>query len=88
MTPASRLWIIATFFTLLTPTSTLDATLQKFKESLGLYYDHMEEAQLYNTEWRILTYVNLQEADQNLETVRKYAQLSMNFCKNHQHILD
>ena len=85
MTPASRLWIIATFFTLLTPTSTLDATLQRFKESLGLYYDHMEEAQLYNTEWRILTYVNLQEADQNLETVRKYAQLSMNFCKNHHH---
>jgi hypothetical protein len=43
-------------------------------ESPGLYYDHKGEAQLYNTEWRHVTYVNLQEADQNLETVKKYAE--------------
>jgi hypothetical protein len=36
-------------------------------------------------EWRRLTYINLQEADQNLETIKKYAQLSMDFCKNHEH---
>jgi len=36
-------------------------------------------------EWRILTYINLQEADQNLETIKKYAQLPMDFCKNHEH---
>ena len=61
--------------------------MQHFKdlESPGLYYDHIGEAQLYNTEWRILTYINLQEADQNLETIKKYAQLSMDFCNNHQH---
>jgi hypothetical protein len=58
-------------------------TLQRFKESLGLYYDHIGEAQLYNMEWRILTYINLQEADRNLETIKKYAQLSVEFCKNH-----
>jgi hypothetical protein len=27
----------------------------------------------------------LQEADQNLESVRKHAQLSMNFCETHKH---
>jgi len=85
MTPALRLWTIVALLTILTSASALDATLQRFKESPGLYYDHIGEAQLYNTEWRILTYINLQEADQNLETVRKYAQLSMDFCKNHQH---
>jgi len=36
-------------------------------------------------EWRILTYISLQEADKNVETVKKYAQLSMDFCKNHEH---
>lgn len=59
-------------------------TLQRFKES-GLYYDNIGEAQLHNMEWRILTYINLQEENQNLETVREYAQLSMDFCKNHEH---
>jgi len=32
-----------------------------------------------------LTYIDLQEADRNLETVVKYAQLSKDFCKNHEH---
>ena len=55
------------------------------KESPGLYYDHIGEAQLHNTEWKLLTYIDLQEADQNLETVKKYAQLSMEFCNRHEH---
>jgi len=71
MTPALRLWTIVALLTILTSASALDARLQRLKESPGLYYDHIGEAQLYNTEWRILTYINLQEADQNLETVRK-----------------
>jgi hypothetical protein len=70
MTPALRLRTIIALLTLLTPATALDATLQIFKESPGLYYDHIEEAQLRNTEWRILPYINLQEADQNLETVK------------------
>jgi len=60
---------------LLTPTAAIHATPKKFKELPGLYYDHIEEAQLYNTEWRLLTYIDLQEADQNLESTKKYAQL-------------
>lgn len=71
------------FLSLLLKTYALDVTLQKFKESPGLYYDHIGEAQLYNTEWKIVTYINLQEADRNLKTVRKYAQLSMDFCNSH-----
>jgi hypothetical protein len=67
--------------TLLTPASTLNVTLQRFKESPDLYYDHIGEAQLYNTKWIILTYIDLREADQNVETVRKYAQLSMDFLQ-------
>jgi hypothetical protein len=85
MTPALRLCIIVTLLTLLTATSPLDATLQRFKESPGLYYDHIGGAQLYNRESKILTYINLQEADQNLESVRKYAQLPTEVCETHKH---
>jgi hypothetical protein len=66
MNPTIKLWNVFVLFTLLIPTTSLDATLQRFKESPRLYYDHIGEAQLYNTEWKILTYINLQEADQNL----------------------
>ena len=68
-----------------TATTALDVTLQKFRESPGLYYDYVGEAQLYNTEWKLLTYVDLQEADRNFETVVKYARMSKEFCKNHEH---
>ena len=32
-----------------------------------------------------MTYINLQEADQNLESTKKYAQLSIEFCRKHEH---
>jgi hypothetical protein len=59
--------------------------MQHYKDlkSPGLYYNHI--AQLYNTERKLLTYTDLQEADQNLETVRKYAQLFMEICNKHEH---
>jgi hypothetical protein len=87
MTAALRLWTVSVLLTLLMSATTLDATLQRFKESPCLCYDHIGEAQLCNTEVRILTYINSQEADQNLETIKKSAQLSMDFCKNHEHTL-
>jgi hypothetical protein len=70
---------------LLTTTAALDVTLQKYEKSPGLYYDHIGEAQLYNTEWKLLTYVDLQEADKNLETVVKYDELFKKFCVKHEH---
>jgi len=67
MTSVLRPWTDFTLIGLLTATATLDATLQKFEKSPGLYYDHVGETQLYNTEWKLLTYVDLQEADRNLD---------------------
>jgi len=32
-----------------------------------------------------LTYIDLQEADQNLESTKKYAQLSVEVCRKHEH---
>jgi hypothetical protein len=85
MTPALRLRIISIFLTLLTQAPALDSTIQRFKESPDLHYEHVGEAQLYNTEWKIVTYINLEEADYSLETVKKYTQLSIEFCEIHEH---
>jgi hypothetical protein len=84
MTSLHRPGKIFTIIALLTATAALYATLQKFEKSPGLYYDHIGEAQLYNTEWKLLTYVDLQEVDRNLETIVKYAELSKEFCKKHE----
>jgi hypothetical protein len=84
MAPAIIPWTVPFLLALLTAAAALDATLQTFKESPGLYYDYIGEAQLYNTEWRLLTYIDLCEANQNLETTKKYAQLSIEFCNKHQ----
>jgi hypothetical protein len=81
MAPAVRPWTVSVLLILLTQTFAIDATIQRFKELPSLYYDHVSEAQLYNTEWRILKYINLQEADHNLGTVKKYANHPWSFVK-------
>ena len=85
MIPALGPLTVVLLLVLSTSAAALDATLQTFKESPGLYYDHIGEVQLYTTEWRLSTYINLQEADKNLESTKKYAQLSIEFCRKHEH---
>jgi AICAR transformylase/IMP cyclohydrolase PurH len=63
-------------------TTALDVTIQTFKESPGLHYDHIGEAQLYNTEWKTITYINLCDVEANFRVVKDYAQMSINFCKS------
>ena len=54
----------------------LDVTVQQFKESPGLHYDHVREARLYSTEWKVVTYINLEVVDDNFETEK----LSADVC--------
>ena len=61
----------------------MDVTVQAFKESPGLYCDHLGEAQLYYTEWKIITYINLRGAEENFRVVKDYAQMSINFYKKY-----
>ena len=61
----------------------MDVTVQHFKESPVLYYDHVGQVKLYSTDWKFVTYIDLEIADGNFETVRNYAQMSAEFCKRH-----
>jgi hypothetical protein len=62
---------------------TLDVTVQEFKESPGLYYNHVGDARLYSTEWKVITYRNLESVDENSELVKNYAPMPAEFCRRH-----
>ena len=64
-----------TFLLVCAGTVALIVTIQTFKESPGLYCDQLGEAQLYNTEWKIITYINLHDAAENVRGVKDYAQI-------------
>jgi len=72
-----------TFLLVCAGTVALDVTKQTFEESSVLYYRHLGEAQLYNTEWKIITYVNLRDAEENFRAVKDCVQMSVNFCKKY-----
>jgi hypothetical protein len=80
-----RLWTICIIVTRLWQVLALDTILKRFKESPEYYYVHLRDAQLYNTEWRFVANANLGDIDGKLETARKYAQLSSDFCEDHKH---
>lgn len=73
MTSTHSIWTVVMLLTSLYHAVALDATLERYNESPGLYYQRLGDAQLYNTEWKIVTYVNLDEADRNLDIVKRYA---------------
>jgi hypothetical protein len=62
-----------TFLLVCAGTAVLDVTIQTFKETPGLYYDHLGEAQLYKTDCKI---INLREAEESFRVVKDYAQMS------------
>ena len=80
-----KLWFASLVSVIYSIALALDVTVQQFKESPGLYYDHVGEAKMYNTEWKIVTYTNLEIVDDNFETVKNYEQVSAEFCKRHEH---
>ena len=80
-----KLWFACTLLTTCSVSIALDVTVQRFKESPGLCYDYTADAHLYSTEWKVVTYINLEIIDDNFEAVRNYAQMSVDFRKMHEH---
>jgi hypothetical protein len=62
---------------------TLDVRVEAIPSSSGLYYQHQEEARLCNSEWIVVTYLDLEQASKNLDVVGTYIDLTIGFCKKH-----
>jgi hypothetical protein len=52
------------------------------ENSPGLHYQHEGEARLFNSEWKIVTYINLQQASENVDMVEKYIGETIIFLRN------
>jgi hypothetical protein len=61
----------------------LDIRNEPVENSPGLYYQHEAQARLYNSEWKIVTYLDLQQASDNVDVVGKYIEATVNFYKKH-----
>ena len=61
----------------------LDVRIEPVQSSPGLYYQHEADARLYNSEWKIVTYLNLKQASDNVDTVCKYIEQTVEFCRKH-----
>jgi len=46
----------------------LGYSIEKYEESPGVYYENKVVSELYNIEWRIVVYVNLNKIDNQLIT--------------------
>ena len=66
-----KLWFTCVVVVTCSVALAFDVTVQQFKESPGLDYDHVGGARLYSTEWKFVTYINLEVVDNNFETVKK-----------------
>jgi hypothetical protein len=57
--------------------------VEPIPSSPGLYYQHQAEAWLYTSEWRVVTFVDLKQASDNLDTVGNYISFFIGFCNKH-----
>jgi hypothetical protein len=62
---------------------TLDVRIEPVHSSPGLYCQFEAEARLHNSQWKVVTYLNLQQASDNVDTVTKYIDLTIHFCRKH-----
>jgi hypothetical protein len=55
-----------------TASNDLGYMTEKYAESLGLYYEQLGETTLYNTDWKMVVYVNLGQTDRDIEQLGQY----------------
>jgi hypothetical protein len=58
----------------------LDIRNEPVETSPGLYYQHEAQARLYNSEWKIVSYHELQQASDNVDVVSKHIEATIDFC--------
>jgi hypothetical protein len=54
--------------------------IEKYDESPGLYYEHLGETTLYNTEWKTVVYVSLEQTDSKTNQLGQYIEHVNRLC--------
>jgi hypothetical protein len=55
--------------------------IEKYGGSPGLYYEQLGETNLYNTEWKTVVYINLEQTDRNTERLGQYITHINQLCR-------
>ena len=61
----------------------IDFRIEPVRSSPGLYYQSVGTARLYSTEWKVVTYLSLEGASNNVDAIRKYIDFTVAFCVKH-----
>jgi len=61
----------------------VDFQIEPVQGSPGLQYQSVGTARLYSSEWKVVTYLTLQEASNNVDVIRKYIDFVVAFCTKH-----
>lgn len=59
----------------------LDFTYTKMEESSGLYFDARGEVQLSATDWKLVTYINIEQVKESLRLTKEHVQAATSFCE-------
>jgi hypothetical protein len=58
----------------------IDFQIEPVQSSPGLYYQPVSTARLYCSEWKVVTYLSLQGASNNVDAIKKYIDFTVAFC--------
>ena len=61
------------------PTGELGYTLEKYDRSPGIYFESSGQVNLYNTEWKVVVYVDLNGIDTQSDEIEKYIKTSTSY---------
>jgi hypothetical protein len=64
----------------------IDIQIEPVQSSPGLYYQRVGTASLYSSEWKVVTYLSMNGAGDNVDAIRKYTDLRAAFCVKHSNL--
>jgi hypothetical protein len=65
----------------ITTTSAVDFTVKTYGNTPGQYYDYVGQVQLYGSEWKFVTYVNMSKLEATYNTVLDFMIQTKGMCK-------
>jgi hypothetical protein len=73
------LWVLSV--TCVAAVFAVDFTVRNYEDTPGLYYDHISQVQLYSSEWKLVTYVNISKLETTYNMLVDFVAQTGAICK-------
>ena len=64
-------------------TEDLGYAVDRYDESPGIYYEHLGEVNLFNTEWKTVVYLDIKDTDQKSDKIGEYIRTHKQIMLDH-----